>query len=184
VSHGLPFMGAEYDRNPTPTTPRAQFTKMTFGGSYYRPFDLGGANFSWSSRFSGQWSEHTLYSAERFSIGSRYSVRGFHEDSLSGDTGGFIRNELTLNVPDFSEQSPNAAKVLGTMQLYAGYDVGAIKTDDKEAEERGTLQGAAFGVRTSGGYLVMDMSVAKPLDAPAFMQNDDYEFYTSIKFSF
>lgn len=184
VAHGLPVMGAERDRNHTPTTPRAQFTKMTFGGSYYRPFEFGGANFSWSSRLSGQWSEHTLYSAERVGIGSRYSVRGFHEDSLSGDTGGFLRNELALDVPDFSGPSPNAAKVLGKIQLYAGYDVGAIKADDQEEEERGSLQGAAVGVRTSGGRLVMDMALAMPLDAPGFMRNDDYEFYTSVKFSF
>lgn len=184
VSHGLPVMGAERDRNPTPDTPRAQFTKISFGGSYYCPFSFGGAKFSWSTRLSGQWAEHTLYSAERVSIGSRYTVRGFHEDSLSGDTGGYIRNELALNMPDFNQASPNAAKVLGKMQLYAGYDVGLIKTDNKEEEERGSLQGAAFGIRTTGGILVMDMAVAAPIDAPAFMRNDDYEFYTSIKFSF
>ncbi|MCJ2164790.1 ShlB/FhaC/HecB family hemolysin secretion/activation protein [Pseudodesulfovibrio sp. S3] len=184
ISHGLPILGAERDRNPAPDTPRAQFSKVIFGGSYYRPFTIEKTNFTWSTRFSGQWSEHTLYSAERISIGSRYTVRGFHEDSLSGDTGVYIRNELAMDMTGISGTASLMAKMLGKAQLYAGYDAGIIKSDDKELEERGSLQGAVLGVRTSGGNIVMDMAIAKPLDAPASMINDDLEFYTSIQYAF
>lgn len=183
-TYGVPILGAKRDRNPSLDTPRAQFSKVTVSGSFYRPFRLDEANFSWSTRFSGQWSPHTLYSAERMSIGSRYTVRGFHDDSLGGDIGGYVRNELALTMPDVRAKSPAVADWIGTMQLYAGYDAGFIRRDPKEAEEQGSLQGAALGLRTSGGRLLMDVSVSRPLDAPAFLNKRELEFYSSIQYAF
>jgi len=183
-SQGVPILGAYRDRNPSPDTPRSQFSKATLYASYYRPFTLGKTRFSWSTRASGQWAPHTLYSSERISIGSRYTVRGFHEDSLSGDIGGYVRNELALLVPRDANSSPFRNDWVGDLQFYAGYDAGVIRRDDKETEERGSIQGGVLGLRTSGARLVMDMAVAKPLDAPAFLETDSLEFYTSIQFSF
>lgn len=183
-SHGLAILGADRDRTPSLDTPRSQFSKCTFLASYYRPFAVGDTNFSWSTRASGQWAPHTLFSAERISIGSRYTVRGFHEDSLSGDIGGYVRNELALLLPSDANSSPFRADWFGDLQIYTGYDAGFIRRDSKESEERGSLQGAVIGFRTSGGHLVMDMSMAKPLDSPSFLQEDELEFYASLQISF
>ncbi len=183
-AHGVPILGAKRDRNPSLDTPRAQFSKFTAYGSFYRPFQLGQANFSWNTQLSGQWAPHTLYSAERISIGSRYTVRGFHDDSLSGDIGGYMRNELTLTLPDVKGKSPTAADWLGQVQLYAGYDAGIIRRDKKEDEEQGSLQGAVLGFRTSGGRVVVDCAVSRPLAAPTFLEKSELEFYSSIKYSF
>ncbi len=183
-SHGVPILGAERDKNPELDTPRNQFSKINYSGSFYRPFLLDKANFSWSTTLTGQWSPHTLYSAERISIGSLYTVRGFHDDSLSGDIGAYVRNELALTMPNISEKSPATAKILGNVQFYAGYDAGVIRYDKKEAEEQGSLQGAVIGFRTSGGNLIMNFSVARGLDAPSFIDKEEVEFYTSIKYSF
>ena len=146
-SQGLPILGADRDKTPSLDTPRNQFSKVTYSGSYYRPFQLDKTNFSWSTRFSGQWAPHTLYSTERISIGSRYTVRGCHDDSLSGDIGAYVRNELALTMADISQTSPKAAKLLGNVQLYIGYDAGVIRRDIKESEEQGSLQGVALGLR-------------------------------------
>ena len=183
-SHGVPILGAKRDRNPSLDTPRNQFSKVTYSGSFYRPFQVQETDFSWSTRFSGQWAPHTLYSAERVSIGSRYTVRGFNDDSLSGDIGGYVRNELALNVPPEKWKHPLAADWLGTLQVYAGYDAGYIRHDPKEDEEQGSLQGAVIGLRTSGGRLLLDLGVSRPLAAPAFLERDSLEFYTSIKYAF
>ena len=183
-SQGVPILGAKRDRTPSLDTPRSQFSKATFSASYYRPFNLGNTRFSWSTRASGQWAPHTLYSAERISIGSRYTVRGFHEDSLSGDIGAYMRNELALSAPVSADSTSFRRDWVGDLQFYAGYDAGVIRRDPKEAEEQGSLQGAVIGVRTSGARLVMDMAVAHPLAAPSFLQTDDLEFYTSLQFSF
>jgi len=183
-SHGIPILGAKRDKNPERDEPRAQFSKFTAYGSFFRPFQLGQANFSWNTQLSGQWAPHTLYSSERISIGSRYTVRGFHDDSLSGDIGGYVRNELALTMPDVKAKYPATTQWLGQVQFYAGYDFGAIRRDTKEAEEQGSLQGAALGFRTSGGSLIMDFTVSRPLDAPAFLKTSELEFYSSIKYSF
>lgn len=183
-SHGVPILGAKRDITPSLDTPRNQFSKITYSGSYYRPFQLRDVNFSWNTRLSGQWAPHTLYSAERISIGSRYSVRGFHDDSLSGDIGAYVRNELALTMPSVKEKSPTAADWLGTTQFYAGYDAGIIRKDPKEEEEQGSLQGAVLGMRTYGGRLVMDFALSRPISAPTFLQKRAIEFYSSIKYSF
>jgi len=183
-SHGLPLLGAKRDISPSLDTARNEFNKFVFNGSFFRPLKVKDLNLSWNTSVTGQWAPHTLYSAEQISIGSRYTVRGFHDDSLSGDIGAYMRNELTLNLPNIKKKSPTASDWLGTMQFYAGYDTGVIRSDPKDLEERGSLQGAVVGMRTSGGRLVMDFAVARPIDAPAFLQKDDIEIYTSIKYSF
>jgi len=183
-SHGVPILGAERDRTPSHDTPRSQFSKITFSGSYYRPIQCEGTNLYWSTRLSGQWAPHTLYSAERFSIGSQYTVRGFHDDSISGDTGAYVRNELGINLPLSQRTHTNAADWFGTTQLYAGYDAGFIHRDPKEDKEKGSLQGAAMGIRTSGGSLVMNLVVSRPLDSPSFVSKRELETYFSIKYAF
>lgn len=182
--HGVPILGAKRDKNPARDEPRAQFSKTTFYGSYQRPFQINGIDMAWVTNVSGQWSPHTLYSAEQFSIGSRYTVRGFHDDSLVGDTGGYMRNELTLNLPNVQEKYPVAHDWLGNVQLYAGYDAGVIRHDRKSLEEKGSLQGAVIGLRSLGGHLLMDFAVSRPLDAPAFLQHREIEFYSSFKYSY
>ncbi len=54
-SHGVPILGAKRDRNPTLDTPRNQFSKVTFNGSFYRPFQVKDVNFSWNTSITGQW---------------------------------------------------------------------------------------------------------------------------------
>ncbi|WP_419785540.1 ShlB/FhaC/HecB family hemolysin secretion/activation protein [Pseudodesulfovibrio sp.] len=184
ISQGVPILGAKRDRTPSLDTPRNQFSKITYYGSFYRPFQVQGTDFSWSTQVSGQWAPHTLYSAERISIGSRYTVRGFHDDSLSGDIGGYVRNELALNIPADQMKSPFAADWFGSLQFYAGYDAGYIRRDPKEDEEQGSLQGAVVGLRTSGGRLLLDLAVSRPISAPTFLKHSDLEFYTSLKYSF
>jgi len=184
MSRGVPVLGAKRDRNLNHDDPRSEFTKITYSGSYYRPFQVEKTSFYWNTSFSGQWSENTLYSAERISIGSRYTVRGFHDDSLSGDIGTYVRNELGVSLPGDPQTSPTLDDWLGTTQLYAAYDAGYIRRDSKEAEEQGSLQGAVVGLRTSGGRLVADLAACHPLDAPSFLKKNEIETYFSIKYSF
>jgi len=183
-SRGLPILGAEPDEDDLNLSdPKAEFDKITMTMDFHRPFQVEKHNFSWSTKLWGQWSPDTLYSAERASIGSRYTVRGFHEDSLSGDIGGYMRNELALTLP-LGEQDSITNKVFNSLQIFVGYDAGFTREDSKDAYEKGTVQGAAVGFRTFGGRVLTDFTVSKALAAPSHIKTEELDFYASLKVTF
>lgn len=84
----------------------------------------------------GQTTQSALYASEQFSIGNRYTVRGFDgELTLSAERGFFMRNEIDLPLSN-SRQS-----------LYAGLDVGKVYGPTVQYLLGNTLAGAALGVR-------------------------------------
>ena len=181
---GVPMFGAHSDPDDAPlTAPKAEFEKYTATASFYRPFQLLDQQFSWSTRVWGQWSPDTLYSAERASIGSRYTVRGFHEDSLDGDSGGYTRNELAITLP-LDPKDPQLAARFTNAQFYVGYDAGFIRRDSREEYERGTVQGAVAGARLLGGDVHAELAVSKPLDAPGYVERNDLDVYASLVITF
>lgn len=181
---GLAALGVRHDANDLDlATPKAEFDKIALTATAYRPFRLGGLDFSWSTKLWGQWTPDTLYSAERASIGSRYTVRGFQNDSLDGDIGGYIRNELALTLP-LGRMEGLADRLLNRWQVYAGYDAGFIWKDPKDDYEHGTVQGAALGMRTFGTNLLLDCAVSKALAAPAFVKTDEWDVFASAKITF
>jgi len=181
---GLPILGAERDHSPGNDEPRSQFGKLGISASYQRMFRLGGADLTWSTQAFGQWSLHTLPGAERLGIGSRDTVRGFHEDSLSGDIGAYIRNELALNAFDAARGPSVLSGWVDSLDLYVGYDAGFILHDGKEDEERGTVQGVIAGIRSVGGQVLFDAAVSCPIDAPSFLESDDLEVYSTVRYAF
>jgi hemolysin activation/secretion protein len=183
-AQGLPILGAEGDHSLGNDEPRSQFSKFALSVSYQRMFRLCGADLTWSTQAFGQWSPHTLPGAERLGIGSRDTVRGFHEESLSGDIGAYIRNELALNVFDAARGPSILSSWVDALDLYVGYDAGFIRPDDKEDEERGEVQGVTAGARSTGGSLITDIAVSHALDAPSFLEHDGLEVYATFKYAF
>ncbi len=171
---GLRVLGALRD-DPDQATddPKAQFRKWTFESNYQRPFELSAQRFSWSSSTSWQYAPDTLFGTERFGVGGQYSVRGFRDDTLAGDTGGYWRNELSWT-PDIS-QIGSASDFVNYVQPYAAYDWGWIKTDHSEDRERGTLSGMALGIRTAGKYFSLSAEWAHGLHSPDFLEKNGHE---------
>lgn len=179
---GLHTMGAESDAGRDPDAPEAQFEKWTADASYWHPLPAPeGYALSWASAARGQWTPDTLHSTERISIGSQYSVRGFKEQSASGDVGGYLRNDLSLTLP--ASGDADFDRLFGRISLGLGYDVGAIRRDRADAYERGRLSGAALSV-SSGGRIPIRAVWARPISAPSFIARDDNVFYVSMGVSF
>lgn len=72
--------------------PQAQFEKWGLFGSY----STAGGQWGWLSTFNAQWTPDRLYSVERLSLGGEASVRGFKEQSISGDVGGYLQKRAEL----------------------------------------------------------------------------------------
>lgn len=125
-----------------------------------RPFKVADYALNYHASIKGQYAEEALIPNDRFSIGGRYSVRGFDgERSLSGDHGALVRQELSAYVGD----KPHA--------IYAGVDAGYVKMDNPRQDELllgNHLVGAVVGVK---GYVTpiktsYDLFVGYPLEQP------------------
>ncbi len=180
---GLPLFGADRDSTSERSVPKSEFRKLSLTGSWMRPFEIAGHPVTFSTQGAAQWSSDTLYNSERLDLGGRHTVRGFQLDSLGGDSGGYVRNEIAVSLLP-QGRSEWFTSVFDDLQLYAGYDAGFIHRDRDDEYERGVLQGAAFGVRSRGGLLETDFCVSRPLDAPSFMKNRDWEVYWTLNSNF
>lgn len=177
---GLDRLGAEKDRVHDPRVARAQFRKYVLDVQYQKPLPspVDPIKLDWTTSAHGQWTPHTLYGQERLSIGSRYSVRGFQDQGISGDRGGYLRNDFRLTFPPSG--LARLDQLVGRSYLTFGYDIGAIRSDNADAMERGVVGGvsAAFGV--SGGPVTGSLSWSRPVRAPSFIKDRSNTVYFSV----
>jgi hemolysin activation/secretion protein len=177
-SRGLKLFNALEDAADLPAEmPKAQFEKLTYGLSYFKPFQALGQNFSFSSNFAGQYALDTLYGSEQYSIGSLYSVRGFNQSSLSGDSGYSFKNDLNLNKVYSLSNGPLIAR------HYIGFDYG--KVDNKEnSSQVGELAGVSAGTAFNFKNVALELIVTQPVLKPNFMKKPDTDFFFSTTVTF
>jgi hemolysin activation/secretion protein len=121
----------------------ARFKAATADVNLVVPFSLtlpwGKQNLRYNLAGRGQWNDTPLTPQERFSIGSRYTVRGFDgEQSLLADRGWYVRNDLGI------------ALAASAQELYLGLDFGTVDGPSSGLLAGRRLAGAVVGVR--GGY--------------------------------
>lgn len=179
-TRGLPWLGATADTGGDHDRPRAGFDKVFGRISWYRPFAWGGHSLYGDVSAVGQMSGQTLYGAERLSLGSLYTVRGFREHSLSGENGGYVRVECGWNLPwpERWRQGP-----VSGLQVFGAYDAGVILKDPDDPFERGRLQGVSAGLRTTG-KTSLNLTLSRALSAPSFMRPLGTELYMSFRHTF
>lgn len=165
-SRGVPWFGAESDKNKPPNAPRAEFSQWTLSASYYLPLDR---DWHWLSSAYGQWSADRLYGSARLTLGGESSVRGFKEQYISGDSGGFWRNELNRTLP--------VRPWLGELSALAALDGGYLRSGREDSEARGALLGAALGVSSRGRRISHQVTVGWPLVSPDWLQPDSVAVY-------
>ena len=86
---------------------------ITLALSLSQPFTLGEQRLRYNGSWRGQWNKTPLIVQDRFSIGGRYTVRGFDgELTLSSERGWVLRNELGLALGRSGQE------------LYLGFDYG------------------------------------------------------------
>lgn len=125
------------------------------------PFQLGKQSLRWSSELYGQYSPDLLFGSEQFTIGGRYTVRGFDEQSLTGQSGYHLRNELSWSVP--IPFPPGTAA-----ELYAGLDAGQVSRMNGSDTDTHSLSGWAIGLRGAlPGGLSAELSHERALHQPS-----------------
>lgn len=159
---GLSLLGALHDSPDLPRDlPHAQFNKFTLDLGYNRRFSIGGTGLTFSTQFSGQAANDTLYGTQQILIGGPSSVRGFQNYTLAGDNGYYMRNELGLPWQFATEASGNIAG-----RVYAGFDWGNV-TNRAAGVPSGSLSGATLGVGLFWKTISVDAFASRAVRAPS-----------------
>ena len=175
-SMGLRQFHAKVDEDGTGvTSPHAQGAKFRYSGGIAVPFEVLGQELNFSSQLTGQLATEVLYGSEQISLGSQYSIRGFNRNSLSGDRGWYVRNELTTSLPKlpFTDITPRP---------FIAFDGGRIEAF--KGTKDANLTGVAGGFRFGSKHISGEISAAKSLSVPYTIQREPVQFVTTLTVSF
>lgn len=118
------------------------------------PMQFGTVEGKYSFSFRGQSTKDLLQTADYFSIGNRYTVRGFDgEQTLAAENGWFVRNEWSM--PIAKEQ-----------EVYVGLDYGQVSGSATEWLLGTKLAGAAVGLRGNQWNVDYDVFTSWPIYKP------------------
>jgi len=125
------------------------------------PFKIGSVPLHYHGRLNAQYSPQILTAIDRFSIGSRYTVRGFTGDyTLSAENGFVLRNEIGLPLWQSGQE------------LYAAFDYGAVDGPSVRTQPGRSLSGVAVGLRGGYKYFTYDIFVGGPWGVPKRFHTD------------
>lgn len=146
---------------------------LQFNAQLNLPFALGGQRFRFTSRYQRQMSSTALTSPDMFSIGNRWTVRGFDgERTLTASHGWYVRNDIAWSTP------------LPGQEFYLGADYGEVGGAGSETLVGKHLAGGVAGLR--GQYLraSYDLFAGIPLDKPDDFKTEPATFGFSVSWSY
>ena len=130
----------------------------TANANLYWPFRLANQVFEFNSNWAIQHARTRVLPSDYFTIGNRFSVRGFDgQYTLAAEDGWYWRNELAWRV--------------ASQAIYAGIDMGKVHGPSAQYLIGDKLIGAVIGMRgrvPSGPYVAFnyDLSFGWPLSKP------------------
>jgi len=159
---GLTSFGAEQDADWLPDdVPHAQGRRMALDLGYSRRFETGALPLVWSSQFSGQYSNDVLYGLQQMLVGGPSSVRGSLVNALSGDSGYYLRNELSV------PWQRVFGKEAWSGRFYVGYDFGAV-TNNAPGVPSGSMSGLTLGAAVQWRNASAEVFASQARHLPSF----------------
>ena len=152
---GLRWLGAFGDLG-LPDEPTFEYVIGTLDINLVQQFKFKNIPMKYSMDFRGQATESKLYGSEWFSIGNRYSVRGFDgEYTLSAENGFYVRNELGIPINQIASE------------LYFGLDYGQVTGSNAKYLIGNKLAGGAIGLRGGNKGFFYDVFAGIPVYKPS-----------------
>ena len=159
--------------------PNSRYRKYTATVSYLQPFTLWGESFSFTSLATGQRSEDVLFSPQRMSLGGSASVRGYKDQQLTGDSGGYWRNDLRWSRPvTLGWLRP----VFGEYGASVGYDQGVIRNGRYNGEVHGRVSSNSLELFARGQHVSTSVTFAHSLERPAALLEREAPIYFRMDF--
>lgn len=179
MQNGTGAFDAQGNHNPGPGVPDARYRKYTATVSYLQPFKVWGESFSFTSLATGQRSEDVLFSPQRMSLGGSSSIRGYKDQQLSGDSGGYWRNDLSWSRPVTLDW---LRPVFGEYGAKVGYDQGVIRHGRYNDEVHGRVSSNSLELFARGKYLSTSVTFAHSLERPAALLEREAPIYFRMDF--
>ena len=119
------------------------------------PISIRTQRIRYNSSWRAQRNRTPLTPQDRFSLGGRYTVRGYDGESvLSAERGWLWRNELSFALNDIEQE------------IYTGLDTGQVGGPSSELLVATRLTGAVLGFRGAIQKLNYDIFVGAPVNKP------------------
>ncbi len=123
--------------------------------NFTAPIQLGEQSWTYNGVWRGQLNQTILSPQDRFSVGGRFTVRGFDGQSvLTGEKGWLIRNEMSTPLGGSKQK------------IYIALDHGRVGGPSAAQGIARQLTGMALGLRGEVGPVQWDAFVARPVQAP------------------
>ena len=162
-SKGLKLLNAKQDgSNLTSDTPKAQFDYFKLYASVSKRLTIPKTEipFTLSTEMDSQYSKQTLFGTEQFSVGGYYSVRGFRENYINGDSGYYFHNKANFNIGSlFAPFAKNSEGIIGKNLVHLNkfsvepfYDYGYVKNKYVSNGADGRLAGAGLKTLSNSRY--------------------------------
>jgi len=177
VQDGLGAFDAQDDDHPRPGKPVARYRKYSATLSFVQGFEVFGERLSFSSLANGQRSEDVLFSPQRISLGGLASVRGLKDQSLSGDSGGYWRNDLRWSRP---VTWPALQPIVAEYGLGLGYDVGVIRNDRYNGDHHGRASSHSLELFARGDHIAASVTFARSLERPDVLPDKEHPVYLRL----
>ncbi len=187
---GLDWLWARRDADDIfDTEPHLQYEMLKLYLYSNLKFNLG-LPFSWVMTADGQYSFDNLYGNDQFSIGGEWTVRGFRDNVISGDSGFYVRNELRTPlvglIPgaitrqkfmnwgnDWSLNKSLPKTQIGIFADY-GYVANTHKiTPDPYDSQKGSMAGIGAGLYYSGDIFNWSLAYSWGLSSPKYLRTRD-----------
>ncbi len=168
LSHGLRSWGATDDNKENRGLPRSEFRKFSVSSSYFYPL---APSLTFLTSLYGQTTPDNLYTSERISLGGEYSVRGFKEQTLTGNRGFYWRNEVNWQFATLP--------LLGDIALTTAVDSGWIAGKTGKVDG-GNMTGASVGLSASSRWVSQSVSLGVPLHFPDDLHPDNAVVYWQV----
>lgn len=152
---GVPWFGAQQDVQGD-GLPTVRYRIWHLDTTLTKPICVFGTKGQYRGILSAQYSGDTLYAADGFSIGNRYTVRGFDgEQTLTAERGWYMQNEISVPI---AANGP---------EIYGGIDYGQVSGPSAASLSTKDLAGAVLGIRGAiGTRSQYDVFVGYPLKKP------------------
>jgi hemolysin activation/secretion protein len=179
MQQGIGAFDAQGNDHSGPGEPNARYRKYTATATYLQPFKLWGESFSFTSLMTGQRSEDVLFSPQRTSLGGQSSIRGYKDQSLSGDSGGYWRNDLRWTRPVTLEWLRPLFAEYGTG---LGYDQGVIRGDRYNGDQHGRMTSNSLELFARGQHMAASVTFAHSLERPDALPEREAPIYFRVDF--
>lgn len=149
--------------------PHTQYVKPTLDIDGYKPITQ---DLMWHTSIHGEYASKNQYGNEQLQIGGPYTVRGYLKQTMMGNAGIYMRNDLAWSLPTQEMHcegyQPLCNALIKNTELYGIFDVGMTRgvftyADMPKTEKGGNLVGTGLGIRKTSGTIFWNASATHAL---------------------